>query len=96
MHFRRPPARELIHSFDGSRSVTQDLRDLCPDPPLSRDDEHRLREIFSELARHGESHRLLQRTGVDEGELAEACDVVVRILDARIAARLSRDPVMKS
>lgn len=32
---------------------------------------------------------MLQRTGVDEGELAQACDKVVRILDARIAARLS-------
>lgn len=70
--------------------MTHDLLDLCPDPTLSRDEEHRLREIFSELARDGESRRLLQRAGVDGGELAEACDVVVRVLDARIAARLSQ------
>jgi hypothetical protein len=61
-----------------------------PGPVLGGDDLWRLRHVFAELARHGESHRLLHRLGVDEGELAEACDVVVRLLDARIAADLRR------
>lgn len=61
---------------------------LIREPELGRDELHRLREIFAELACHGESHRLLQRRGVDEGELAQACDVIVQILDARILARL--------
>lgn len=60
---------------------------IC-EPRLSLPDLHRLRGIFAELARHGDSRKLLMRRGVDEGELAQASDVVAEILHARLLGAL--------
>lgn len=70
--------------MDDGRDTLRELRE----PELGKHDLHRLREIFSELAWHGDTYQLLQRRGVDEGELAQACDVIVRILDVKIIDRL--------
>ena len=46
----------------------------------------RVREIPAELSWHGESLRLLQESGVDGGELAEAAEGAVTFIDAHIGA----------
>ena len=51
----------------------------------------RARGILAELSWHGESHRLLQETGVDEGELARAAEVAVAFIDAHIGRPRDRD-----
>jgi hypothetical protein len=44
----------------------------------------RIREIMSELAWDPDPAHVRARTGADDREIRDACDVVVRILDDRI------------
>lgn len=44
----------------------------------------RARWILREVSWHGDSTRLLQETGVDEGELAQAAEFLTNVLDAHL------------